>query len=32
MGITHATTEAQHLADFLPDLYKEYHDRPIDAD
>jgi hypothetical protein len=32
MGISHATTEAQHLADFLPELYAEYHDKAIDAD
>lgn len=30
--IIHATTEAQHLAKFLPDLYAEYHNLPDDAD
>lgn len=30
--IRHATIEAQHLAMFLPQLYNEYHDKPIDAD
>ena len=32
MMITHATTEAQHLADFLPELYEEYAHLPADAD
>lgn len=32
VGITHATTEAQHLADILLDLYGEYADKPMDAD
>lgn len=32
MGITHATTEAQHLSDFLPELYAEYGDKPMDCD
>lgn len=32
MGITHAHTEGQHLADFLPELYAEYADKPMDAD
>ncbi len=32
VGLTHGTTEAQHLAQFLPDLYNEYKDKPIDAD
>lgn len=31
-AIIHSTTEAQHLAKFLPDLYAEYHDLPDDAD
>ena len=32
MGITHAHTEAQHLSEFLPRLYAEYHDKHDDAD
>lgn len=30
--ITHSTTEAQQLSKFLPQLYDEYKDQPIDAD
>ena len=30
--LVHNTVEQQHLASFLPDLYNEYHDKPIDAD
>jgi|GEM_PF-437209 len=32
MFLTHTSTEAQHLADILPELYAEYSDKPIDAD
>lgn len=28
----HNTVEQQHLATFLPDLYAEYKDKPLDAD
>ena len=28
----HNTVEQQHLATFLPDLYEEYHDKPVNAD
>ena len=28
----HATVEAQHLSQFLPELYAEYKDKPDDAD
>lgn len=28
----HNTVEQQHLATFLPDLYAEYHDKPVNAD
>jgi hypothetical protein len=30
--LVHNTVEQQHLATFLPDLYAEYHDKPMDAD
>lgn len=30
--LTHNTVEHLHLPQFLPDLYAEYHDKPIDAD
>lgn len=32
MCLTHAHVEAQHLADFLPELYEEYSGKPMDAD
>ncbi|MCD8342689.1 MAG: hypothetical protein LUC87_11195 [Clostridiales bacterium] len=28
----HNTVEQQHLSTFLPELYAEYHDKPMDAD
>ena len=28
--LTHATTEAQQLSKWLPQLYAEYHDKPDD--
>jgi len=28
----HNTVEQQHLATFLPDLYAEYHNLPMNAD
>lgn len=30
--LIHNTVERAHLNQVLPDLYREYHDRPIDAD
>lgn len=30
--LTHNIVEHLHLPQFLPDLYAEYHDKPIDAD
>ena len=30
--VLHCTTEMLHLDDILPEIYNEYHDRPIDAD
>lgn len=32
MILSHAITESVHLSTFLPELYAEYHDKPIDAD
>lgn len=31
-ALIHNTVERQHLPEFLPELYKEYRDKPIDAD
>jgi hypothetical protein len=31
-ALVHGTIEAQHLALFLPELYNEYHELPLDAD
>jgi hypothetical protein len=30
--LTHNTVEHLHMPQFLPDLFAEYHDKPIDAD
>jgi len=30
--MVHATVEAQQLSKFLPELYAEYHDKPMDCD
>jgi hypothetical protein len=30
--LTHNTVEHLHLSQFLPELYTEYHDKPLDAD
>ena len=30
--IMHNTIEREHLYQVLPDLYEEYHDKPLDED